>query len=266
MKNIKAKVIILCGGRGIRFKEETDNRPKPLVEVGSKPILWHIMKIYSSFGYKEFVLCLGYKGDMIKRFFLDYDIINSDFTLELGDRNKPCVHTAPDESQWKITMVDTGLQAMTGARIKKVEQFIDTDLFMLTYGDAVANIDIEKLVHFHRTHNKIGTITAVSPLSRFGELEIGKDGVVTAFREKAVMRGDYINGGFFVFDKRLFKYVNKDDGCIFEKEPLERLAADGQLAAFAHDGYWQCMDTYRDWQILDQDWESGHAQWKTWQK
>ena len=264
MANQNIKVVILCGGRGVRFKEETDYRPKPLVEIGNRPILWHIMKIYAYYGYQDFVLCLGYKGEMIKKYFLDYELMNSDFTIQLGDKGKTQVHTLPREQEWKITMAETGLNALTGARIKRIEKYIDSDLFMLTYGDAVANLNIKYLVDFHYTHHKIGTITAVRPLSRFGELQVGKDSMVKEFREKAVIHGDYINGGFFVFDRRLFNYVDDDDNCGFEGEPLERLAKDGQLAAYIHNGYWQCMDTYRDWQVLNQEWEGGNPLWKVW--
>lgn len=261
-KNIK--VVILCGGRGVRFHEATDYRPKPLIEIGGKPMLWHIMKIYAHHGYKDFVLCLGYKGEMIKSYFLDYHLMNCDFTINLGDKCEPSVHSLPQEQGWAVTLAETGLEAMTGARIKRIEKYIDSDLFMLTYGDAVADIDIDRLVDFHRAHNRIGTITAVHPLSRFGELQAGSDNIVKEFREKAVIQGDRVNGGFFVFDRRLFNYVTDDDNCVFERESLERLAGDGQLAAYTHDGYWQCMDTYRDWQVLSQGWDGGNPGWKVW--
>jgi glucose-1-phosphate cytidylyltransferase len=264
METKNYKVVILCGGRGVRFHEATELRPKPLIEIGSKPILWHIMKIYAHHGYQDFVLCLGYKGDMIKSYFLNYELMNCDFTLQFGDQNKTEVHNQCQELGWRVTMAETGLNALTGARIKRIERYIDSDLFMLTYGDAVADLNIEHLVEFHRAHNKIGTITAVRPLSRFGEIQVGRGNIVKEFREKAPMQGDYINGGFFVFDRRLFNYVTDDDNCTFEREPLERLAKDGQLAAYPHDGYWQCMDTYRDWQLLNQDWESGSPSWKVW--
>ncbi len=264
METKSTKVVILCGGRGVRFHEATEFRPKPLIEIGEKPILWHIMKIYARYGYQDFVLCLGYKGEMIKKYFCDYQLMNSDFTLELSDITRTEIHIMPPEHDWKITMAETGLNAMTGARIKRIAKYVDSDLFMLTYGDAVADLNIERLVDFHRSHHKIVTITAVHPLSRFGELRLGKDGAVAEFREKAVIQGDYVNGGFFVFDRRVFNYVDDDDNCVFEKTPLERLARDGQLAAYVHDGYWQCMDTYRDWQALNQDWESGKPAWKVW--
>ncbi len=258
------KVVILCGGRGVRFHEATEYQPKPLIEIGGKPILWQIMKIYAHYGYQRFVLCLGYKGEMIKRYFLDYQLMNSDLTIHLGDKNKTEVHSLPQEQGWRVTAAETGLYAMTGARIKRIEKYIDSDLFMLTYGDAVADLNIAHLVDFHRTHNKIGTITAVRALSRFGELHVGGDNMVKEFREKAVIEGDYINGGFFVFDHRIFSYVEDNDNCVFEGEPLERLTKDGQLAAYVHNGYWQCVDTYRDWQVLSQQWDSGNPPWKVW--
>jgi glucose-1-phosphate cytidylyltransferase len=222
------------------------------------------MKIYAHFGYNDFILCLGYKGEMIKRFFLDYELKTSDIIIHLSDKSKTEVRGLPHERDWKITLAETGLNSMTGARIKRIERYIDSDLFMLTYGDAVANLNIEHLVEFHRAHDKVGTITAVHPLSRFGELQIGKNNIVKAFKEKAVIKGDYINGGFFVFDRRIFNYLDNNDYCILEGEPLERLTKDGQLVAYFHDGYWQCMDTYRDWQILDQEWEKDNPQWKVW--
>ena len=264
MEAKSTKVVILCGGRGVRFHEATEHRPKPLIEIGEKPILWHIMKIYTHYGYHNFVLCLGYKGEMIKKYFLDYQIMNSDFTIQLGDKSKTEVHSLSQEQEWKITLAETGLNAMTGARIKRIEKYIDSDLFMLTYGDAVANLDIEHLVNFHHKHNRIGTITVVRPLSRFGEVQVGKDNIVEEFREKAVIQGDYINGGFFIFDHRFFNYVVDNDSCVLEREPLERLAKDGQLAAYVHPGYWQCMDTYRDWEVLSQVWEGGNPPWKVW--
>jgi len=261
-KNVK--VVILCGGRGVRFHEQTEQKPKPLIEIGGKPILWHIMKTYAYYGYKDFVLCLGYKSELIKKYFCDYQLASSDFTLHLGNENRIEVHTSHQEQGWTVTLAETGVEAMTGARIKRIEKYIDTELFMLTYGDAVARLNIKNLVDFHRAHGKTGTVTAVYPPSRFGELRLVEGNVVKEFKEKAPIRGDYINGGFFVFDHRIFNYVNDDDKCVFEREPLELLAKDRQLAAYAHDGYWQCMDTYRDWQLLNEDWEGGHPSWKVW--
>jgi len=258
------KVVILCGGRGLRFSETTEHKPKPLIEIGEKPILWHIMKIFSYYGYNDFILCLGYKSDMIKKFFLEYELMSNDLTIKLAYKNKPDIHNSSLESDWEITLAETGLNSLTGARIKRIEKYIDGDLFMLTYGDAVADVNIKNLVEFHHSHNRIGTVTAIRPPSRFGLLNIGMQNEVKQFKEKAVIEGHYVNGGFFVFDRRLFKYVKDDDQCSFEQEPLEQLASDGQLAAYIHNSYWQCMDTYRDWQLLNEEWESGNAPWKLW--
>lgn len=264
METSSSKIVILCGGRGVRFHEATELRPKPLIEIGGRPILWHIMKIYGHYGYQDFILCLGYKGEMIKRYFLDYELMNCDFTVQLDKREKITIHNLCQEQEWKVTLAETGLNAMTGARIKRVEKYVDSNLFLLTYGDAVTNLNISHLVDFHRLHKRIGTITAVRSLSRFGDLKLGQDNLVEEFREKTPIPGSYINGGFFVFDQRLFDYVDDDDNCSFERQPLERLAKDGQLVAYVHDGYWQCMDTYRDWEILDQDWRK-NPPWKVWE-
>ncbi|MGD0794308.1 MAG: glucose-1-phosphate cytidylyltransferase [Dehalococcoidales bacterium] len=264
METSDSKVVILCGGRGVRFHEATELRPKPLIEIGGRPILWHIMKTYGYYGHQDFILCLGYRGEMIKRHFLDYELMNCDFTVQLGRKKKIELHNTCQEQGWKVTLAETGINAMTGARIKRIEKYVDSDLFLLTYGDAVTNLNISNLVDFHHSHKKIGTITAVSSLSRFGDLKIGRGNLVEEFREKAPIHGSYINGGFFVFDRRLFDYVDDDDSCSFERQPLERLAKDGQLAAYVHDGYWQCMDTYRDWEILEQAWNTNNPPWKVW--
>ena len=260
-----AKVVILCGGRGMRFREETEFRPKPLIEIGNRPILWHIMKIYAYYGYKDFVLCLGYKGEMIKNYFINYELMSSNFTIELGQKDKIQVHNNYQEQGWRITFVETGLNAMTGARIKRIEKYIDTDLFMLTYGDGLADLNIDELLKFHLNHSKVGTITGVHPSSRFGELDIGEDGRIVAFSEKPQVKKGYINGGFFVFDRRIFNYVSDEDNCTFERKPLETVSSDGELAIFIHDGSWHCMDTYRDWQVLDEQWNKGSAPWKVWE-
>ena len=266
METRSAKVVILCGGRGVRFHEATELKPKPLIEIGDRPILWHIMKIYAHYGYQDFILCLGYKSEMIKKFFLDYELITSDFIIHLGNKYTAEVCSVRQEQGWEITLAETGLNAMTGARIKRIEKYIDSDLIMLTYGDGVADLNIDQLVNFHRTHNRIATVTAVHPQSRFGELQMGEDNIVIDFIEKGLIQGNhtYVNGGFFVFDRRIFDYVDDDDSCTFERTPLERLAKDGQLVAYIHNGYWRCMDTYRDWQVLDQEWEKGNAPWKVW--
>jgi glucose-1-phosphate cytidylyltransferase len=261
--NSECKVVILCGGMGTRLREETEYRPKPLVEIGGRPILWHIMKIYSHYGFKDFVLCLGYKGRMIKEYFINYEIINSDFTVELGGGSVE-IHNASEENDWRVTLADTGENAMTGARVKRIEKYVDGNQFMLTYGDGVANIDIMKLFNFHNSHNNIATVTGVGPASRFGELVINGQDQVQEFSEKPQTRGGYINGGFFVFDNQVFDYLTDDDNCILERAPLEKLARDGEMRVYKHDGFWQCMDTYRDSMILNNFWMKQDAPWKVW--
>jgi len=235
------KVIILCGGLGTRLKDETEFKPKPMVEVGKNPILWHIMKTYAHYGFTDFILCLGYKGEKIKEYF-----------------SRDC-----SEKNWKVTLVDTGQNAQTGARIKKVEEYIDTDMFMLTYGDGVTDINIKKLLEFHKAEKRIGTVSGVHPSSRFGEL-ICDNGKVVEFNEKPRTTSGYINGGFFVFNKDFFKYLDVKEGCSLEKEPLEQLAKGGQLSVFTHEGFWQCMDTQRELDLLTKLWEAEKAPWKVW--
>jgi glucose-1-phosphate cytidylyltransferase len=259
MKSIR--VVILCGGMGTRLKEETEFKPKPMVEIGGKPILWHIMKIYASYGFKDFVLCLGYKGEMIKQYFLNYEMMSCDITVELGSSNVK-VHNSHQEQGWRIILADTGENALTGARVKRIEKYIDGDLFMLTYGDGVADIDIKKLLEFHKSHGKIGTVTGVHPSSRFGELVVESD-QVKEFSEKPQIKEGFINGGFFVFNKKFFDYLNDDDSCVLEGEPLEHLASDGELMIWKHKGFWQCMDTYRDMMLLNDIW-GREAPWKVW--
>lgn len=256
------KVIILCGGQGTRLREETEFRPKPLVEIGRKPILWHIMKIYAHYGFKDFVLCLGYKGNMIKEYFLNYEMLNSDFTIELGSK-KIHTHNSHSERGWNVTLAQTGETAMTGARVKRVEKYIDDDVFMLTYGDGVADINISKLIEFHKSHGKIGTVTGVAPVSKFGELSIEKQKVVR-FNEKPQLYEGVVNGGFFVFNKEFFNYLDNNDGCVLEKEPLEKLTQDGELMLYRHTGFWHCMDTYRDSLLLNELWASKNPSWKVW--
>lgn len=246
------KVVILCGGMGTRLREETEYKPKPLVEIGGKPILWHIMKIYSHYGFKDFVLCLGYKGKMIKDYFLNYEIANNDFTLKL-ESNDIKFYNSHKEKDWIITFAETGKNAMTGARIKRIEKYIDSDLFMLTYGDGVADINLRELLEFHKSHGKIGTVTGVNPSSRFGELVI-MGSQVKEFSEKPQIKDSFVNGGFFAFDKRIFNYLEDNDDCIFEKEPLKNLTLDKELMIYKHKGFWQCMDTYRDLQLLNNLW------------
>ena len=256
------KVIILCGGQGTRLREETEYRPKPLVEIGGKPILWHIMKMYAHYGFKDFVLCLGYKGNMIKEYFMNYEMLNNDFTIELGSK-KIQAHNSHSERGWKVTLAQTGETTMTGARIKKVEKYVDDDIFMLTYGDGVANIDISKLIEFHKSHGKIGTVTGVAPVSKFGELSIEKQKVIK-FSEKPQIHEGIVNGGFFVFNKGFFNYLDTNEDCILEKDPLETLSRNGELMLYRHTGFWHCMDTYRDSLLLNEIWESNKPEWKVW--
>lgn len=257
------KVVILCGGLGTRLKEETEYKPKPMVEVGGRPILWHIMKTYAHYGNTEFVLCLGYRGDVIKNYFMNYEIRNNDFSLTLGSGNLE-IHNQHSESGWRITFAETGAQNMTGSRVKQIEKYIDGDLFMLTYGDGLCNININELIEFHKSHDKIGTVTGVLPPSRFGEL--ATDGItVHSFNEKPqVHASGHINGGYFVFKKDFFRYLSANESCILERNPLESLAKDGQLMMFKHEGFWQCMDTYRDFEFLNSIWKDNKAEWRVW--
>jgi glucose-1-phosphate cytidylyltransferase len=255
------KVVILCGGTGTRLKEETEFRPKPLVEIGRKPILWHIMKIYAYYGHTSFVLCLGYKGSMIKEYFLNYECMNSDFTINLGNREKFVFHNSHEEGDWKVTLADTGLDTMTGGRIKRIEKYIDDDTFLATYGDGVGDLDINRLIQFHKEKGKIATLTGFHPFSRFGVIEMNSDSLVERFREKPQLDG-MISGGFFVFNRKVFDYLDED--CVLEQEPLYRLAKDGELAVYQHKGFWKSMDTYRDFLELNRMWEEGNTPWKVW--
>jgi glucose-1-phosphate cytidylyltransferase len=221
------------------------------------------MKGYSAYGFRDFVLCLGYKGEMIKDYFLNYDLLNSDFTIHLGSKTIDQIAVAHDEKDWRVTLVDTGQDTMTGGRVARIQRHVaDDGLFMLTYGDGVANIDINRLLAFHKEHGRIGTVTGVRPQARFGELQL-QGSIVNRFAEKPLTSDAWINGGFFVFDSRIFDYLGGDD-CILEREPLERLADDGQLASYLHDGFWQCMDTQRDMEMLNAEWERGAAPWRVW--
>ncbi len=259
----KMKVVILAGGKGTRIAEESEFRPKPMIRIGEKPILWHIMKIYDRYGFSDFVICLGYKGEMIKEYFLNYKTMNSDFTITLGKNDSIQLNGNSSEDHWKVTLADTGLEAMTGSRIKKIERYIEGDIFMMTYGDGVADVNIKELVSFHLSHNKIATLTGVHPQSRFGELLVeGKQ--VKAFAEKPNITKGCINGGFFVFNRRLFDYLTEDDDCHLEKEPLEKIVRDGELMVYFHDGFWQCMDTMRDMTLLNNLWKQNQAPWKIW--
>lgn len=257
------KVVILCGGVGTRLREETEFRPKPMVNIGNRPILWHIMKYYAHFGVRDFILALGYRGEMIKNYFCHYELMNNDVTIELGKPEKIAIHHSHDEAGWKITLVDTGEKTLKGGRLKKVEKYISDDTFMMTYGDGVADVDIGALLAFHRSHGKLATVTAINPTSRFGELKTDGDRVV-ALREKPQDGESLINGGFFVFNRAIFNYLNPSDSCDLEIGPLEDIAQEGQLMVYKHRGFWACMDTLRDMEYLNKIWESGQARWKVW--
>jgi glucose-1-phosphate cytidylyltransferase len=257
------RVVILCGGLGTRLREETEFRPKPMVEIGGKPILWHIMKIYSHYGIKDFVLSLGYKGEMIKEYFYNYEILSNDFTIELGKKNIE-IHSNNAEKDWRITLADTGDKALKGARLKRVQQYANDDIFMLTYGDGVAEVDINALLAFHNKHGKLATVTGINPAARFGELKI-KGNQVESFSEKPRDGEGLINGGFFVFNKGIFDYLSADEDCDLEIGPLEKIAGEGQLMVYKHKGFWACMDTIRDMEYLNKLWVEGKAEWKVWE-
>lgn len=259
------KVVILCGGKGTRLREETEYRPKPMLPIGDRPILWHIMKIYAAHGYKEFVLCLGYKGEMIKDYFRNYLWMTSDVTLYLGRSPAVDFKDDHDEEDWCVTLAGTGEDTMTAGRIKRIERYLgDDEEFLLTYGDGVGNIDIGAAVAFHRSHGKLLTLAAVHPPGRFGELGMAEDRTVTAFNEKPQTEGGWINGGFFVVSRKVFDYLEDSDDVMFEQEPIRRLAREGNVKAYIHNGFWQPMDTYQEFLLLNRLWESKSAPWKTW--
>lgn len=257
------KVVIFAGGLGTRIAEETEARPKPMVEIGGKPILWHIMKIYSHFGFDEFIICLGYKGYLIKEYFMHYYLHNSDITIELGS-NKLDVHYTNTEA-FKVTLVDTGLSTKTAGRLQRVQQYTGGEDFMLTYGDGVADIDLNHLLKFHRRHGKIATVTAVQPEARFGGMELDDSGSVTIFKEKPKGDGKWVNGGFFVLSPGVFDYLKEDmTEVMWEDSPMERLAHDKQLMAYKHTGFWKPMDALRDKLELEAMWQNKQAKWKIW--
>jgi glucose-1-phosphate cytidylyltransferase len=257
------KVVILCGGLGTRLREETEFRPKPMVEVGGRPILWHIMKTYAHHGFQDFVLCLGYRGNTIKEYFLNYEAMNNDFSICLGEKSVIRYHGLHTEQGFGVTLADTGLDSMTGGRLQKIRKYIDDDTFLLTYGDGVSNVDIRSLVEFHKSHGKIATVTTVQPISRFGMVELDRtSGTVSKFAEKPSTDG-WISAGYFVLNRAVFDYLGGDD-CIFEREPLERLASEGQLMAYRHPDFFYAMDTYRDYQHLNALWTAGDAPWRVW--
>ncbi len=259
------KTVILCGGKGTRLKEETEYRPKPLVEVGGKPILWHIMKIYSHQGFKDFILCLGYKGNMIKEYFLNLKEMSNDFWLNLADKEKTYLNNY-NELTGNVCFINTGLNSMTGSRIAKIKKYIgDDEDFFLTYGDGVGDIDLNKLYEYHKKKGKIVTITAVKPPHKFGLIEINEEGMITNFDEKPGRADNQINGGFMVMNKRVFDYLSEDENCVLEQGPLNKLAKDGQLVAYEHKGFWKCMDTQKHVDELNKIHAQG-APWKIWEK
>ena len=257
------QVVILCGGRGTRLGREADLRPKPMINVGDRPILWHIMKYYASFGHRDFVLCLGHLGDVIKDYFLHYDARQNDVSVELGESSRVTVHSTHGERDWKVTLTDTGRDTYTGARLQRVERYVSDATFLLTYGDGLSNVDLRLLLDFHRGHGKVCTVTAVHPPARFGELSF-IDGKVDRFAEKPQTSAGRINGGFFVFDRRVFDYLSDDPHLSLERDLLERLTEAGQLMAYSHEGFWQCMDTLRELDALNELWNAGRAPWKKW--
>jgi len=256
------KVVILAGGLGTRIGEESALRPKPLTEIGEKPILWHIMKIYSYYGFNDFIICLGYKGYQIKEYFANYFLHESDVTFDFSHGRKEMVHSHAAEP-WKVTLVNTGVGTQTGGRIKRVKKYLENQPFMLTYGDGVADVDVAKLVNYHQKHGKLATVTAVKPIGRFGALSIGPQNKVKKFQEKPEGDNSWISGGFFVFQPKILDYF-KDDNIPLEGEPMEKLAKQGELIAFKHSGFWQPMDTVRERNILEGLWNSGKAPWKVW--
>jgi len=256
------KTVILCGGQGTRLREETEYRPKPLVDVGGRPILWHIMKSCAHYGLTEFVLCLGYKGQMIKDYFLNYEAMNNDFTISLGKSAAIDYHGAHAEQDFKVTLADTGDETMTGGRVARAKRYVAGETFLVTYGDGLSDVDLTSLLAFHRSHGKIATVTAVAPVSRYGVLQIGADSHVERFLEKPHQESR-VSAGFFVFEPALFDYLGGDD-CIMEHGPLEKLAAEGQLMAYEHNGFFYAMDTYREYLVLNEAWNTGKAPWQVW--
>jgi glucose-1-phosphate cytidylyltransferase len=257
------KVVILAGGYGTRISEESHLKPKPMIEIGEYPILWHIMKIYSTYGFNEFIICLGYKGYKIKDYFLNYYLYKSDVTVDFAYGNQSIIHNQKAEP-WKITLAETGLESMTGGRVKLIQKYIGNEPFLLTYGDGIGDINIKELVKFHQSHGKLATLTTIQPTGRFGSLDISQEHEVKAFKEKVKGDGGWINGGFFVLQPEVFDYIDNET-TILEKEPLEKLASLGELMAYRHSGFWQPMDTLRDKNYLEGLWKSGKPPWKIWE-
>lgn len=256
------KVVILAGGFGTRISEESHLKPKPMIEIGERPILWHIMKIYSHYGFNDFVICLGYKGYCIKEYFAHYFLHEADVTFDFTDSNRQIIHNHYAEP-WKVTLVNTGLNTMTGGRVKRIQPYVENDTFMLTYGDGVGDIDINRLVEFHKSHGKLATVTTTLPTGRFGALNVTDNNQVISFIEKPKGDGSWVNAGFFVLQPEVFNYIAGDDTS-FEREPLETIAKEGQLMAYKHNGFWQPMDTLRDKITLEELWKTGKAPWKIW--
>ncbi|MGO9259584.1 MAG: glucose-1-phosphate cytidylyltransferase [Bryobacteraceae bacterium] len=255
------KVVILCGGLGTRLREETEFRPKPMVEVGGRPILWHVMKIYAHYGFRDFVLCLGYRGNVIKEYFLNYEAMNNDFSICLGEKSRIHYHGRHDEQDFTVTLAETGSETMTGGRVRRAARYLDGDTFLMTYGDGVSDVNIAELLAFHKNHGKLATVTTVAPVSRFGIVELDEN-LVQRFIEKPKSEG-WMSAGFFVLDRKVIDYLGGDE-CIFEREPLERIAADGQLMAYRHNGFFYAMDTFREYQHLNELWSRKAAPWKVW--
>ena len=257
------KAVILAGGLGTRISEESHVKPKPMIEIGGRPILWHIMKTYAHFGFREIVLCLGYRGSMIKEYFLNYEAMNNDFTICLGQKFHVHYNGHHQEQQFQVTLADTGQETNTGGRVKRVQKYLDGGPFFLTYGDGVADIDIPRLLEFHKSHGRLATVTTVPPISRFGIMDINPDSKVLNFTEKPKSK-EWASAGYFVLEPEVMEYIGGDD-CIFERDALEKLAAEGELMAYRHDGFFYAMDTFREYQVLNQLWNSGQAPWKVWE-
>ncbi|NTW95983.1 MAG: glucose-1-phosphate cytidylyltransferase [Erysipelotrichaceae bacterium] len=257
------KVVILAGGFGTRISEESHLIPKPMIEIGDRPIIWHIMKYFSSYGINEFIICAGYKQYVIKEYFSDYFLHMSDVTFDFTQGNNEMIVHNNSSEPWKVTIVDTGLNTMTGGRIKRISKYLQDEPFIMTYGDGVSDVDINALITHHQTSGKLATLTAIQPGGRFGMLELSNDNLVEQFKEKSVEDGGWINGGFMVLQPEVLNYI-KDDSTIFERDPLETLASQGQLSAYKHYGFWQCMDTLRDKELLDKLWKSNDTPWRKW--
>ena len=257
------QVVLLCGGQGTRIRDVTEDIPKPMIPIGGQPILWHIMKVYAEFGHVDFVLCLGYKSWAIKRFFLEYHLTQADLCLSLGKQESMEIHGQSMPENWHVTLAETGLDTMTGGRLKRIEKYIRGDTFLVTYGDGLADVNLDDLVAFHHRHGKMATVTAVRPPGRFGEIEL-QDGRVVDFSEKPLLSRGYINGGFFVFNRNIFKRLSNDPGLILEQTPLYQLARDGELMAFPHHGFWHPMDSSRDFRYLNELWDQRNAPWRVW--